>query len=56
MSYGTDLLGFVLLPFTIIWGIVSNLLGMGTSANTADRNPSTPGTSGQRSGLNNDSK
>lgn len=56
MSYGTDLLGFVFLPFTIIWGIVSNLLGMGTPANTANRNPSTPGTSGQRSGLNNDPK
>lgn len=28
VTYATDLLGFMFLPFTIIWGIVSNVLGL----------------------------
>lgn len=54
MTYTTDLLGFIFLPFTIIWGIISNLLGIGSSTSDNSRTESSgsnlnrsPGTSNE---------
>lgn len=33
VTYASDLLGFIFLPFTIIWGIISNLFGIGNNEN-----------------------
>ena len=44
ITYATDLLGFLFLPFTIIWGIVSNVLGIGAPAVQSGTMP-TPATS-----------
>lgn len=56
VTYANDLLGFVLLPFTIIWSLVSGLLGIGGGATRTNSNQATPGASqslpnGQSDGL-----
>lgn len=45
VSYASDLLGFIFLPFTIIWGIISNLIGIRNNAGNRPIHSSSQNTS-----------
>lgn len=40
VSYANDFMGFLFLPFTIIWGLVSGLFGIGSSGSNASSSSS----------------
>ena len=52
MTYANDIVTFLFLPFTIIWGIVTGLFGVGSTGSTNNANTST----GQRGNANSQSE
>lgn len=47
MTYANDFVGFLLLPFTIIWGLITSFIGIGTNSSASANSSALPG-----SGLN----
>ena len=43
MTYANDFAGFLFLPFTIIWSLITSLIGIGSrsTSSTTDNTPST---------------
>jgi hypothetical protein len=38
MTYANDFVGFLFLPFTIIWGLITSLIGIGSGTNRSTDN------------------
>lgn len=54
VTYGSDILSFIFLPITIIWGVVSSFFGL--NANQNNRGNNGANASAQRSNTNSDNE